>query len=77
MAISCVADFPKANIWRIPICAALSSGIPRMRADIKFLAGIIKRPRPPAPYLSDRRREPLGAATERRRWKALSMGSVI
>ena len=47
------------------------------RADINFLAGIIKRRCPAAPYLSDMRREPPGASTERRRWKALPMASVI
>jgi hypothetical protein len=45
--------------------------------DINFLAGIIKRRCPTAPYLSDTRREPLVASTERRRWKALPMASVI
>jgi hypothetical protein len=47
------------------------------RADIKFLAGIIKRRCPAAPYLSDTRRETSRAWTERRRWKALSMASAI
>ena len=46
-------------------------------ADIKFLAGIIKRKYPTAPYLSDMRRETPGASTERRRWKALPVASVI
>jgi hypothetical protein len=46
--------------------------VPRLaRADINFLAGIIKRGYPTAPYVSDMRREPPGASTERRRWKAL------
>ena len=46
-------------------------------ADINFLAGIIKRKCPTAPYLSDMRRGPPGASTERRRWKAWPMASLI
>ena len=47
------------------------------RSVINFLARIIKRRCSTAPYLSDKRREPLVASTERRRWKALPMASVI
>ena len=58
-------------------CRPLFKQFALMRAGINFLAGIIKRRCPTAPYLSDMRREPLVASTERRRWKALSMASAI
>ena len=38
-------------------CGAISDAFLAGRADIKFLAGIIKRGCPRAPYLSDMRRE--------------------
>ena len=41
--------------------AAISDASLAWRADINFLAGIIKRGYPTAPYLSDMRREPLVA----------------
>ena len=52
--------------------AAIKRRLPRLGyTDINFLARIIKRGCPTAPYLSDMRREPPGASTERGRWKAL------
>jgi hypothetical protein len=65
---------------KVSECWVQISGLPKVSghwtrdkacAEYNFLAGIIKRVRPTTPYLSDMRREPPGASTERRRWKAL------
>ena len=66
----------EASVNELPDCRPLEE-FAWPGADINFLAGIIKQGYPAAPYLSDRRREVLVAATERKQCKALSMASAI
>jgi hypothetical protein len=78
-----VKSFARCVCYVIPdkngscLTAMSDASLTLAHADINFLAGIIKRRYQTALYLSDMRREPPGASTERRRWKALSMASAI